>query len=62
MTGSNWYDDANTMVDEEFKITEFDYENYIPAACIPPNAANDPNFKKFIRFLNLTTHTKHEKL
>lgn len=62
LTGSNWYDDAHTIVDEEFKITEFDYENYIHPDCIPPNAANDPEFKKLIRIFNLFTQTKHERL
>lgn len=28
LSGQNWYDDATTLVDEEYKITEFDYENY----------------------------------
>ena len=29
MTGKDWYDDANILIDEETKITEFDYENYL---------------------------------
>ena len=27
--GQNWYDDARVVVDDEHKITEFDYENYV---------------------------------
>lgn len=27
--GRNWYDDSRVIVDEEHKITEFDYENYV---------------------------------
>ena len=26
--GKDWYADANLVIDEEHKITEFDYENY----------------------------------
>ena len=29
LTGSNWNDDAMASVDEEHKITEFDYEKYL---------------------------------
>ena len=29
LTGSSWYDDARVVVDNEHKITEFDYENYV---------------------------------
>ena len=29
LTGRDWHDDAGIKFDEETKITEFDYENYI---------------------------------
>ena len=29
LTGRTWYDDARVVTDNEYKITEFDYENYI---------------------------------
>jgi hypothetical protein len=31
LTGKSWYHDKNIEFDQEKKITEFDYENYIPA-------------------------------
>ena len=30
MTGQNWYDDAHIQWDPEHKITEFNYEQFIP--------------------------------
>jgi len=29
LTGSDWYEGQNVEIDEEHKITEFDYENHI---------------------------------
>jgi len=60
LTGQNWYADARTIVDEEHKITEFDYENYIDKDLLPRQA--NPEFKRLIRVLNLFTHTQHEQL
>ena len=34
LTGSNWYDDARVIRDEEHKITEFDYENFIDTSLL----------------------------
>ena len=28
LTGKDWYDDQHQLFDNEYKITEFDYENY----------------------------------
>jgi|APCry1669189034_1035192.scaffolds.fasta_scaffold285728_1 hypothetical protein len=35
MTGLNWYQDSNTVLDPEYKVTEFDYENYFDTKLIP---------------------------
>lgn len=28
LSGRNWYDYSDVKIDKEYKITEFDYENY----------------------------------
>ncbi len=28
LSGTNWYNDSTVVIDQETKITEFDYENY----------------------------------
>lgn len=62
LTGSNWYADARTLTDSEYKVTEFDYENYIASSLIPKNAANQPEFKRLVRILNIFSQTEHERL
>ncbi len=58
----NWYDDSTTVVDQEYKITEFDYENHIAPQLIPKDATESKEFKRLIRALNLLSQTKYEKL
>lgn len=60
--GRTWYDDAQTLVDEEYKITEFDYENYIDTSLISRQAAETSEFKRLVRVLNLFSKTQHEQL
>lgn len=62
LTGKSWYDDSNVVVDEEFKITEFDYENYISKVLLDKERTQDPEFKRLIRMLNLFSNTKLEQL
>jgi hypothetical protein len=63
LTGFNWYDDSQTLVDEETKITEFDFENWIdPQIINAREAAAQPEFLKLIRVLNALSSTSHEKL
>lgn len=61
MTGKEWYDDSRVKFDPEFKITEFDYENYINPLLLDKARTQDPEFKKLVKMLNLFSRTKHEK-
>ena len=45
ITGSNWHDDNYMMLDDEKKITEFDYENFIPQAILKRMDTKSPEFK-----------------
>ena len=58
LTGSNWHDDAWTELDEETKITEFDYEKYLNPELLKNVDTTDPKFKEFIHMLNYSTKTK----
>ena len=49
-------------MDEETKITEFDYENYIDPVLLKDVDTNDPDFKNLIRALNFFSRTQYEKL
>ena len=62
LSGSNWYSDARTLIDNETKITEFDYENYFDPQLLPKDATNSKEFKRLIKVLNLFSLTQHEKL
>jgi hypothetical protein len=62
LTGSSWYDDVYYQMDDEHKITEFDYENYIHPSLITPEVSESKEFKNFVRILNLFTKTRYEKL
>ena len=62
LTGSNWNDDAGYKFDEEHKITEFDYENYLDPVLLKNVDTTSDSFKEFIKVLNYTTKTKHERL
>lgn len=60
MTGMNWNDDEQMEMDEEKKITEFDYENYIHPLLLKKVNTKSSDFKQTIRYLNLTSKTKYE--
>ena len=53
MTGKDWYDDAQVMIDNETKITEFDYENHIDPNLLKTIDTNSKEFKQLVRVLNL---------
>lgn len=61
MTGLNWYQDSNTVLDPEYKVTEFDYENYFDTKLIPKGVP-EQEFKRLIKVLNLFSQTEHERL
>jgi hypothetical protein len=60
--GQSWYDDLGLKRDPDTKITEFDYENYFSPELLAKVDTASPEFKNFVRMLNLTTHTNYERL
>ena len=61
LSGRDWNDDHSVREDNEFKITEFDYENYLSPELLKEIDTNEESFKDFVKMLNFTTETKHEK-
>ncbi len=49
------------ILDEEHKITEFDYENYIDPALLTKDTTSSPEFKKLIKALNIFSQSEQEK-
>ena len=62
LTGKDWYDDADVSMDDEFKITEFDYENYLNPELLKDVNTDSDEFKQTIKLLNYFTYTEYEKL
>lgn len=60
--GRNWYDDARVITDKEYKITEFDYENYIDPKLLNKDIVNSNDFKKLVKILNIFSKTEYERL
>jgi hypothetical protein len=50
------------VIDQETKITEFDYENFFDQQLLTKNATDSKEFKRLIKVLNLFSKTQHEKL
>lgn len=47
--------------DHEKKITEFDFEKYLPNGFLDSVNKDDEDFKTFIRKLNFNSRTEYEK-
>jgi hypothetical protein len=60
--GSTWYDDIMVETDNEYKITEFDYENYLNPELLKDIDTSSKEFRDQIRLLNLFSKTKYERL
>lgn len=58
LSGKSWVADAVNFVDEEHKITEFDYENYFDSQLLDRRATDAPEFKQLIKALNIFSQTK----
>ena len=58
----DWSDDCRTREDREFKITEFDYENYLDPVLLKQIDTNSDEFKNLVKTLNLCTETRYERL
>ena len=61
-TGCDWNSDANIRDDKEFKITEFDYENYLSEGLLKNTDTDSESFKDLVKMLNFTTTTQYERL
>jgi hypothetical protein len=46
--------------DLEKKITEFEYEKFLPKEALTPERVNDPNFKEFVKAANFYSKTQYE--
>lgn len=55
----NHYDDED--YDPEEKITEFNYENFIPPLMLAQYDVQSEEFKEMIKLMHLTTRTKIEQ-
>jgi hypothetical protein len=57
-----WHDDAFVIRDHEEKITEFNYEKFIPSEILKTFDTTSEDFKLYIKMLNFTSKTKYEQL
>ena len=60
LTGRHWHDDITTSWDQETKITEFDWENYLPKEVLKNIDTQSDQFKNFVRALNFVEKTRYE--
>ena len=59
--GSKWDAFAGLDRDPEKKITEFDFEDFIPAELLKNVDTTTPEFRRMIRQMNLDSNTKFEE-
>lgn len=59
--GSLYSDFADKKFDDEDKITEFNYEKFIPKAILDGIDTQSDSFKQLIKSVNFLTHTKMEQ-
>jgi hypothetical protein len=45
LTNRDWYSDDREIIDTEFKITEFDYENYFHPSLLEKTDTDSAEFK-----------------
>ena len=62
LTGRDWHEDDTIREDNEFKITEFDYENYLDPELLKNVDTKSEEFKDLVKLLNFTTETEYESL
>jgi len=56
--GMSWDEDLYTEVDSEFKITEFNYEDFIHKDVLESINTDSEEFKQMIKYMNITTKTR----
>jgi hypothetical protein len=59
--GEEWDAFDKVMFDEEEKITEFNYEQFIPAPILKEMDTESEDFKRMIKLANLKSKTKFEQ-
>ena len=59
--GRPWYFKYGEIMDDEEKITEFNYENFIPAEVLARYDTNSDSFKEMIRIMNINSKTQMEQ-
>jgi hypothetical protein len=62
MYGHAWDADLLTVQDDEEKITEFNYEKFLHADELARWDQDSDEFKEYIKVLNLSTKTRHERI
>jgi hypothetical protein len=61
MYGTEWDQFDNLMFDQEEKITEFNYENFIPAQILKGMDTQSQDFKDLVKQLNFSNKTAYEQ-
>lgn len=61
MFGQPWNADKDVTIDNEEKITEFNYEKFLPQEVIDRYDTDSEEFKEMIRALNFTSKTEFEQ-
>ena len=59
--GRPWHFMPAEILDEEEKITEFNYENYLPKELLARQDTSSDAFKEQVRMLNINTKTQMEQ-
>lgn len=60
-TGREWDHFDGVLFDPETKITEFEYEKFIPPQILKTMDTDSQEFKNYIKMKNLTTFTEMER-
>lgn len=62
LTGRDYFEDARTIRDQEEKITEFNYQDFLNADLLKDIDTEGDEFKQFIKMLNYHSKTRLEQL
>jgi hypothetical protein len=58
----SWDDDMHTAFDQEPKICEWNYEEFIHEDILESIDSSSPDFKSLLKFMNFTQKTQYELL
>jgi hypothetical protein len=59
--GKEWDTYKHLNFDPEEKITEFNYENFLPAQFLKTQDTSSPEFKNLIKEMNFNSQTQYER-